>query len=509
MIFLSRIPTPMCAARTLAALALIAALLFLAGCGGNSSNTIPGGNNQGFTNASLSGHYAFTLRGFGLLPGNPNSEDYYVEGGVFTADGNGNITAGTDDYVQANVPFSDALTGTYRINSDGTGDLQLNFGGGAGGRGGSATYRITLSDPVHFYIEEDDGGGAVHGGGTSGGSGERQDSTQLSTAPSGTFVVRNHDLQISATMARIAVSGASVSGSYYMVQGGVPATGSLGASNIGAPTNGRGSLGLSVNGTSHSLVYYTITSSKFRTLDITPGVLSIGTAETQTTTTLPSGSYVFGANGETPTPGFINAVGVFTIDGAGAISSSNYDAVQDGSVASDVQVTNGTYSLNSDGSGTFNFGAGGLQGELWIVNSARAYFIVLNGVSVEDGTFDLQSGSFSNSSLSGQAAFLMENWDGVSVVFKDRVGTITPNGSGSLNTAYVTAFFDPNAGAGGNAANGFSGNYNVGSNGRVTTQLSGFTNNMVLYLSSSSTGYMIQADAGVNMSGPFTTQHNN
>jgi hypothetical protein len=488
-----------CAVRLVAALAAVATLLLAAGCG-NGSNRIPGGSNQGFTNASLNGHYAFTLRGFGLFPGNPNSEDYFVEGGVFTADGNGNITAGTDDFVQTNVPFSDSVSGTYKVNTDGTGDLQLNFGGGAGGRGGFAIYRITLSDSNHFYMEEDDGDR------TSAGSGELEDANQLSIIPSGTFVIRNHDFQISTTMARIVISGASITGSYYMVQGGVPAAGSLGASDIGTPTNGRGTLGLSINGTFHSLFYYTVNSHKFRMLDVTPGILSIGTAETQTATTLPSGSYAFGANGETSTPGFINAAGVFTIDGSGNVTTSNYDAVQDGSVMGNVQLTGGSYALNSDGSGSFSLGSGGLQGEVWIVSTSRAYFVVLNGVNVEDGTFDRQSGSFSNSSFGSQAAFFMESWDGVSVLFKDRVGTLTPNGSGSLNTAYVTSFFDPNAFAGSNAANAFSGSYSVGSNGRVTTQLNGFTDNIVLYLVSNSAGYMIQADAGVNMSGSFTMQ---
>ena len=49
-----------------------------------------GGGNTGFTNASLKGQYAFTLRGVGT-PDQVNSF-FFVEGGVFTADGNGNLS---------------------------------------------------------------------------------------------------------------------------------------------------------------------------------------------------------------------------------------------------------------------------------------------------------------------------------------------------------------------------------------------------------------------------------
>src|SRR6266850_316325 len=127
-------------------------LIFAAGCGGSSNGGGGGGGGDtGFSKASLNGRYAFTMRGFGLLPGSPTQADYFVEGGVFTADGNGNITVGTDDFIQGGIPFSDPITGIYVINSDGSGDMQFNF------TGGSTTFRITLSDNAHFFMVEEDG----------------------------------------------------------------------------------------------------------------------------------------------------------------------------------------------------------------------------------------------------------------------------------------------------------------------------------------------------------------
>jgi hypothetical protein len=91
---------------------------------------------------------------------------------------------------------------------------------------------------------------------------------------------------------------------------------------------------------------------------------------------------------------------------------------------------------------------------------------------------------------------------------KDRVGTLVPSGTDSLGTNYVASFFDPNPNvlAGGSSSNAFTGTYSVANNGRTTTQLNGFTNNIVLYLTTTSTGYVLQADTGINMSGELRAQ---
>jgi len=86
------------------------------------------------------------------------------------------------------------------------------------------------------------------------------------------------------------------------------------------------------------------------------------------------------------------------------------------------------------------------------------------------------------------------------------VGTLTPNGSGALSTNYRTSFFDSNVVVGGFQDNAFSGTYAVSANGRATAQFAGFTNNMVFYLSSTNTGYFLQADPGIDMGGAFTRQ---
>jgi hypothetical protein len=302
-----------------------------------------------------------------------------------------------------------------------------------------------------------------------------------------------------------------VSGSYVMVQSGTPATGSIGAGGtMTAPTGGRGTITYSVNGLTHQAEYYVVSSSKFLLLDTTTNILSIGLAEQQSNVTFSaaslSGSSAFGSSGETPSGGFVNTVGVFTTDATANVTAANYDSVQDGSVSSN-QTTTGTYLIdNSLGNGSGSLTFGGFTRDIWMVSPSRAYFIALNGANVEDGTIDQQSGTFSNTSLGTQAAFFMDGFDGVNVLFKDRVGTLVPSGTDSLGTNYVASFFDPNALAGGSNSNAFSGTYSVANNGRTTTQLNGFTNNIVLYLTTTSTGYVLQADTGINMSGELRAQ---
>jgi len=46
----------------------------------------------------------------------------------------------------------------------------------------------------------------------------------------------------------------------------------------------------------------------------------------------------------------------------------------------------------------------------------------------------------------------------------------------------------------------------VGSNGRTTAQLSGFTHNLVLYQVSNNSGYFLQADTAINIGGEFSSR---
>ncbi|MGB9073352.1 MAG: hypothetical protein WCC22_11990 [Terriglobales bacterium] len=492
-----------CVLRLAVALVAIASLIAAVGCGSSFNSGGGGGQNQGFSNASLNGQYAFTLRGVGTPDG--VNAFLFVEGGVFTADGNGNLTAITDDFIENfQAGLNNQATGTYRINKDGSGDLLFKFTNGT-----QAQYRITLSNDSHFYMEEDEGFN------TSSGSGEKQDTTKFASVPSGTFVLQTHDLLAGNSKVGVTTwSAGQISGTGDVLSGGTlfsPVTIS-GTAQAPSNTTGRGSVTITDDtGTSH-YVYYVVNDTTLRFLNIdATSSLGIGRAEAQTGGPFSSaslnGSYVFGSAGETLLVDGIHSIGLFTTDGAGNITAGSFDFVQDGNPVTGISLNPGsTYTVAASGRVDLILNLStGITNEkvMYLVSPSRALFLVNDPTNVEDGTLDKQSGTFSNSSLNGQAALFMDGFDGV---FEDRVGTLTPNGTGALRTNYRSSFFDANTAVGSSKDFAFSGTYTVSGNGRATAQFTGFTDNMLFYLSSTNTGYFLQADQGIDMGGAFTQQ---
>src|SRR6266403_4308871 len=122
-----------CAARAAVAVVAIATLSLAVGCGfgGGGNGGGGGGGNTGFSNAILNGQYVFSQKGLSITQ-DLTAVDFFSEGGVFTADGNGNLTNIIDEFTQSGqffTTFGAPLTGTYHINNDGTGLLTFNFGG--------------------------------------------------------------------------------------------------------------------------------------------------------------------------------------------------------------------------------------------------------------------------------------------------------------------------------------------------------------------------------------------
>jgi hypothetical protein len=492
------------APRLVMALAAMATLLAAVGCG-SSVHLVP--VKGSFSNASLKGQYAFTLRGVGT-PDNINSH-YFVEAGVFTADGNGNLTAVTDDFVQNGQNFSDNITGVYTINADGTGDVQFNFSTG------SSQYRITLSDDNHFYAEEEDGFG------TSGGSGEKQNTSAFTSVPSGTFVFQTHDLaQGSSKVGVMTWSAGQITGTEDVLAGGalstaVSLTGSATAPNA---TTGRGTMTITDSTGTSSYNYYVVSAGKLRFLNTSAAsALAIGQAEVQSGGSFSaaslSGTYVFGSAGESTYVDGIHSVGLFTADGAGNITAGTFDTVQDGNPVTNISLNSGSiYTVDSDGRAvvTLNLSSGTTNRKvMWLVSSSRAYFLVNDPVNVEDGTLDKQTGSgFSNSSMNAQYAFVMDGYDNnAQLPYRDRVGTWIPNGSGSVATNYVASGFLPSSPPLGSATfNNLSGTYTVAASGRATASVNSLSSGLILYLVSNNSGYMLQTDSGVDIGGAFTVQ---
>lgn len=500
-----------CLARATLILVAMAALLLATACGsGNGSiGGGGGGGNQGFSNSSLNGQYAFTVKGVGSSDGFTTS--FFVEGGVFTADGNGHLTAIIDDFVDEFTPVLNTQpTGTYFVNTDGSGQLSFDFGGG-----NIFKYRVTLSDTSHFQMEEADFFN------TSAGSGEKQDTSAFSSVPAGTFVLQNHDLfQGSARVGVSTWAAGAIVGTGDVLSGHTLSPVNItGTAQAPSTATGRGTVTIIDDlGTSH-YVYYVVNSRKLRLLNTDAAIsLEIGQLEAQTGTPFSAaslnGNYVFGSAGENGNVAAgIHSVGLFTADGTGGVTAGSFDFVENGTPFTAVSLNAGSsYTVAANGRVDVKLNLStGLTNEkvMYMVSPARAFFLVNDAINVEDGTLDKQSGTFSNSSFNGQASFFMDgfdSFDGVNGVFKDRVGTLTPDGSGSIRTNYRTSVFDPNLVFGDVNDFTFSGTYAVNGSGVATTQFPGFTNNLIFYLSSQNTGYFLQADTGVDLGGAFTKQ---
>ncbi len=117
----------------------------------------PLGSNAGLV---AMGQYAFVATGL-------DSAGFYALAGSITSDGNGNITAGEEDFSDVNFATTDTVTGTYTIGPDGRGSITLNpLSGGVPdtnlGVAGVQTFSITatsnfVNNGTHLLITEVDG----------------------------------------------------------------------------------------------------------------------------------------------------------------------------------------------------------------------------------------------------------------------------------------------------------------------------------------------------------------
>lgn len=493
---------PKVVVRMLMVMAVAGGLVVASSCGGGSNNFGGGGGGGGgnghFTSASLKGQYVISQTGIGVNQA-LTSADPFSETIVFKADGNKNLTVTVDDFNQDGtaftLPANTTLAGTYQIGSDGTGFLAFN----------SSNYAITLIDDSHFYVIEWDTFA------TASGFGEKQDTTKFTAAPSGNFVFKTHNVDTSSRVGGVAITSGAITGTEDFLALGLLSTSQAVTSTVSMNTpdaNGKGTFTLA-DGSAFN--YYMVNDNKFYLLS-SLGSPEIGQAEKQTgpfsLATLAAGkSWVFGSSADSDFSLGVHSAGVFTTDGNGNIEAGSntvpgaLDTVQGVTVNSNITITGGTYSLDNAGHGEVDLTSsiGTIKQKFWMVDGTRAYFLVNSSAAIEDGSFSLQQGA-PFTAIGSQAAFFMDGFD---TTFKDRVGNFTPSGT-TFNWNQAANAFDPTQGLGITSTLPTSGNFQVSSNGRVTATVNGVTSGVVFYLSSPSTGFMVQEDA--NIGGSFALQ---
>ncbi len=486
--------------------ATVLGLFAAIGCGNGSTNIIHTTGN--YSNASLNGTYVYEVHGDSL-------GGFYREVGAFTADGAGNITAGSDDssFNSGGLPVN--FTGSYTIGNDGTGFVTFNSSAVA--QGGAITLAITLVSSSKVDLMEADA--LAFGGGTA----ELQSST---AAPTGTFVFRLHQ-EAAAPSPTLSASDVGV----FTVSAGSVSAGML-DENLGGTSNqfaitggtfnapgtlGRGTATITDNGPfSTTLVYYVANSGKLILLVSNNSAVGSGSAEAQTGAVSGglSGNYAFGSTGDDAFSGGFFAgsatVGSFTASG-GAINPFTFDTMQDGSYSNGTD--SGTYTATANGRVSVSLNSGSPE-VFWMVSPARAFFLIDSGNEVEDGTADLQTvNSFSNSTMNGQFAMVM---GGINLNFVNfvgdfaRIGPMNFNGSGKLTLAELVNDSSSGVGAQPPPGGGLTGSYQVDSStGRIVGTLSNSSGglDLAMYAVSGSDAYVLQTDGGLVTSGTVSLQH--
>ncbi len=233
--------------------------VLLTSCGSNNPITTTPAFTPTFTNSSLNGSFVFTAAGTDPVDG-----DYFAAGS-FTADGAGNLI-GLEDVnlgsgVDANVPVS----GTYLINANGSGTLNLVDASGN---------KDTLA------VQLDNSGGAVLSSFDAGPSGtlERQSLGSFVRSGAYTFSVTGSDnlgaLSIIGTF-NVDSLGNVTGGKQDVTENGITTAG-VAFTGVMSPIFDFGRGRILLGGNSYS--YYVVSNNKIILVGLDPNVFLHGTA---------------------------------------------------------------------------------------------------------------------------------------------------------------------------------------------------------------------------------------
>ena len=416
-----------------------------AGCGGVPRTPPPAPK---FSNASLAGQYAFSMRGTELCAG---LGSFFARAGTFTADGNGNITSGLEDInVCAGVATLRFTGGRYSIGPDGRGTLSLV------NSTGTTNYSITLASATQGLIAQTD----VNT--TAAGSFQRQNPAAFSNpAIAGGYVFDFNGVKVTGT----AVSAASVVGRFD-ADGGGHISGAVFDSNVGGTlsgqqpfpvgafyqvdTNGDGSaFGRgTANIAGQVFAFYVVDATRVKFIGTGFPSAFVGDAVGQQNIAFNiaslSGSFAFLIGGSSST-GSVATGGRFTADGVGKITNVVIDENNSGSItllpngtvtgsyAVDAnQLGGGTLTWTDTKSGTFSF-------IFYLISPTQAVFQETDSNFVSDGTFSAQTTTpISAAALAGDYAFSLTgvNSDGE----EDFVGQLKLTSASGNNASGVMDF---------------------------------------------------------------------
>ncbi|MFZ0636890.1 MAG: hypothetical protein WA755_00325 [Candidatus Acidiferrales bacterium] len=413
--------------------------------------------NSSSANGSLTGQYVY------FVQGSDANGSIYTAVGSITADGNGNITTGEQDFEDSVVDSEQAsLSGSYSIGSDGRGSVTLNISDIS--LPSTETFSFATTSTTHSLIIEFDGNA------TSSGTLDFQapsafDMTQINGGYA--FTLSGEDLtnEVPIAFGGVATLNASATsltnGTLDVNDGGdassFPITGSISAPDL----NGRGTITTSEN---TAYAYYAVQGEALRLIEedgfIAGGTAyGQGTAATNATNSSLMGNYVLYDSASTLVAP-LGLVGQFTADGGGNITVGVADTNDGGSFESAASIATSTYSIPS--------GTGG-QGTLTFTGNTQD--VTLLNIFVADPTLNLLDPN--NTSGAGGALIMDNSPNSIGN------GLIIPQVTGSFTSGYAVnlQYFSSTAevdlvGQAAAGASSLTGNVDVNDSGTTESAIS-------------------------------------
>ena len=469
-------------------------LVLLAGCGGGGSLRFPPPQG-GFTNANLNGTYAFSYTG-------SDGAGFLAVAGSFQADGNGHITAGTQDInsgfaIATNV----AISGTYGVRADGRGSVTLNSSAG------TSTIDFVLVAGGHGLVTRFDASAA--GSGTI----DLQTASAFSnTALAGTFAFNLAG--IDAVGNPLAVAGNLTSNAAGTITAGVndsndngtflasdPVTGS-----IPVASSGRGTATLNTARGTLNFAFYVVDANHIKLVEVDNLLVLGGEAFRQTgpfSNASVNGSFAFTVAGaDIVVNGPFAAGGAITSNGAGVVTGGVEDFNDAGTVTTNIGLT-GSYSIAPSGRGSLTITSTAGTSNFVIYPSSGGVLVLQTDFRfvTTGAALAQQAGSFSPGSLSGTYGM---NFTGVTTAGElDSIAQFTADGASrltgiiDLNNNGVITFGQP-----------LSGSFTVSANGRTVMPLQTplGTQNMAVYLVDGTRALFVELDANLVAAGEMRHQ---
>jgi hypothetical protein len=307
------------------------------------------------SNASLNGQYSFLVTGQDSYPGS------YAVAGSLTFDGNGNITAGEQDFSDlAGTTLDPGVTGTYTVGPNGRGTITLNLPVLAT----TETFALTITSGSHALLNEDDGTATGSGVLDLQTAGPTFAASQFSGGYSFTLTGEDYNAFIPAVFGGVFTadgtsslpSGTLDENDSGTLTSGTPFTGTFTAPDA----NGRGTITFST-GPAFTYTYYLVRPQVIRLIETDALFVSGGTAYGQgaassfTNSSL-TGPFIFNNVGSSVSGSFA-AAGQFATDGNGNLTGGIADANNNGTVTSG-SLAGSTYAFSSSPRGTITIPAG-------------------------------------------------------------------------------------------------------------------------------------------------------